>query len=104
MNVFKIIDEADQQFSAVMNNRRVTIRLRYNKVLDRWMLDLSIDDVPVLNGRRIVAGLDLLRGFGFGVGAIVAYSPTGAAPGRSAFPLGSVKLYQVSADEMKAAA
>lgn len=104
MNVFKIIDQADQQFSAVMNNRRVTLRLRYNKVVDRWMLDLSIDDVPVLNGRRVVAGLDLLRGYGFGVGAIVAYSPTGAEPGRSALPLGTVKLYQVSAEEMKAAA
>lgn len=104
MNVFKIIDQADQQFSAVMNNRRVTIRLRYNKVVDRWMLDLSIDDVPVLNGRRVVAGLDLLRGFGFGVGAIVAFSPSGAAPDRAALPSGVVKLYSVSAEEMKAAA
>lgn len=104
MNVFKIIDEADQQFSAVMNNRRVTLRLRYNKIVDRWMFDLSIDDQPVLNGRRIVAGLDLLRGFGLGIGAIVAFSPAGAAPGRSALPNGTVKLYSVSADEMKAAA
>lgn len=104
MNVFQIIDEADQQFSAVMNNRRVTLRLRYNKIVDRWMFDLSIDDQPVLNGRRIVAGLDLLRGFGLGIGAIVAFSPAGAAPNRAALPSGVVKLYSVSADEMKAAA
>jgi len=103
MNVFKIIDQADQQFSAVMNNRRVTLRLRYNKIVDRWMFDLSIDDQPVLNGRRIVAGLDLLRGFGLGIGAIVAFSPAGAAPNRTALPSGVVKLYSVSADEMKAA-
>lgn len=102
MNVFKIIDQADQQFSAVLNNRRVTLRLRYNKVLDRWMLDLSIDDVPVLNGRRIVAGLDLLRGFGFGIGALVAFSPSNAEPTRNALPGGKVKLYQLSPDEMTA--
>jgi hypothetical protein len=104
MNVFNIVNEADQQFSAFFDNRRVTLRLRYNKVLDRWMFDLSIDDVPVLNGRRIVNDRDLLRGFGFGIGALVAFSPSNAEPTRNTLPGGKVKLYQLSPAEMAAAA
>lgn len=101
MEQIEVLDEADQEFSAVLNNRRVSFRLRYNAHMDRWMFDLRIDDVPVVNGRRIVTGIDLLRGLGLGVGAIFAFSPSGAAPGRRALPAGTVKLYAVTAAEMK---
>ena len=103
MEVLEILDEADQEFSAVMNGRRVSFRLRYNAHLDRWMFDLRIDDAPVLNGRRIVTGIDLLRGLGLGIGAIFAFSPSGAAPGRRSLPTGTVRLYTVTPAEVKLA-
>lgn len=101
---FDIIDAADQQFAALVGGRRITVRVRYNATSDRWSFDLAIDDKPVLTGRRIVAGADLLAPFGFGVGIIFASPNTeGALPGRRELPAGDVRLYQATAAEFEAA-
>lgn len=98
---FKIINEPDQQFGAVLDGRRVTLRLRYNTTTDRWSFDLAIDDLPALYGRRIVTGVDLLDSFNFGIGAIFALSETlnTAHPGRNELPGGLVKLYHAATEE-----
>ncbi|MEH7876959.1 hypothetical protein V7799_04520 [Rhizobium laguerreae] len=104
MNVFNIVDYADQQFGAIINGRRVTIRLRYNATSDRWSFDLSIDNLPVLTGRRVVTGVDLLAPFDLDLGSIFAYAVTpGAVPDRAALPAGTVLLVQASEDEIAAA-
>lgn len=104
MNVFSILDHADQQFGTVINGRRVTVRLRYNPANDRWSFDLSIDDAPVLHGRKIVTGIDLLAPFGFGLGVIFAAIVTpGAVPDRDALPGGTVKLFHATDAEVAAA-
>ncbi|TBZ81425.1 phage baseplate plug family protein [Rhizobium leguminosarum] len=104
MNVFNVVDYADQQFGTIINGRRVTIRLRYNASSDRWSFDLSIDNLPVLTGRRVVTGVDLLAPFDLGLGAICAYAVTpGAVPDRAALPAGTVLVVQVSEDEIAAA-
>lgn len=98
---FDIKDHADQQFSAIVENRRVTIRLRYNVSSDRWSFDLSIDDLPVLHGRRIVLGVDLLAPFNFGLGVIFAAPLTvNAVPDRDALPSGTVGLFSASESEV----
>lgn len=103
MNVFSILDHADQQFGTLINNQRVTVRLRYNPTSDRWTFDLSIDDQPVLHGRRIVTGVDLLAAFNFDLGMIVALAVTdGAEPDKSALPAGTVKLLHATAEELAA--
>lgn len=104
MEVFRILDQADQQFGTVIAGRRVTIRVRYNPTSDRWSFDLSIDDQPVLHGRRIVTGVDLLAPFGLGLGVIFAAAVTpGAVPDRQGMPAGTVKLFHASEDEVAAA-
>lgn len=101
MEVFRIIDAADQQFGTIINGRRVTIRLRYNPTSERWSFDLAIDDQPVLLGRRIVAGVDLLAPFNFGLGVVFAAAVTpGAVPDRQALPAGTVKLFHASDAEL----
>lgn len=100
---FTIADDADQQFATILNGRRVTIRLRYNVRTDRWSFDLSIDDQPVLHGRRIVTGVDLLEPFDFGLGAIFAVPIDSDNPGRNELPRGSVRLYHASEAEIEAA-
>lgn len=101
---FPVLDEADQQFGAILGDRRVTIRLRYNGTTDRWSFDLSIDDLPVLRGRRIVLGADLLDAFDFGIGAIFAYPAVeGAIPDRAGLPAGRVKLYHATDEDIAAA-
>ena len=45
MQEFTIVDAADQQWSAVLDGRRVTMRLRYNVTTNRWNLDLALDEV-----------------------------------------------------------
>lgn len=103
MITFTIADEADQQFATVLNGRRVTIRLRYNVTVDRWSFDLSIDDLPVLHGRRIVTGIDFLEPFQFGIGMLIA-APVkpGSLPDRADLPNGNVKLFHATEDELAA--
>lgn len=101
---FEVIDAADQQFGAVLNRRRVTIRLRYNVTTDRWSFDLSIDNLPVLQGQRIVTGIDLLSSYNFDIGQIFAWPVVaGSEPDRQNLPNGNVRLYHVSDDEAEAA-
>ncbi len=101
MNRFQILDQADQQFGTIIGGRRVTIRLRYNPTSDRWSFDLSIDDSPVLHGRRVVTGIDLLAPFDFGLGVIFAASVTDdAEPDRAALPNGTVRLFHATAEEV----
>lgn len=105
MIVFSIIDAADQTFGTIIANRRVTIRLRWNLSSGRWSFDLAIDDLPVLTGRRIVLGVDMLAPFDFGIGAIFALAAVpGAQPGRNELPAGDVRLYHATYEEIAAAA
>lgn len=102
MNIFAVTNHADQQFGAIINGRRVTIRLRYNPTTDRWNFDLSLDDEPVLQGRRIVTGIDLIAPFDLGIGMIVAAVITpGAEPDRTALPAGEVRVFSLTEDEME---
>jgi hypothetical protein len=101
-----VIDAADQEFSVILLNRRATFRLRYAPFSNRWSMDLSIDDEPVLHGRRIVLGVDLLATFDFGLGHLVA-SPAQeggtAEPGRTELPNGVVRLYHFTDADIAAA-
>lgn len=103
---FSITTDPNQRFSTVIGNKRVTIQLRYSATTDRWSFDLALDDEPLLYGRRVVTGVDLLKPFALGVGAIFAYSELEEAPGRDALPNGAVRLYsatQTEIDEVLAA-
>lgn len=111
MQKFSIIDAADQQFGTIVSGRRMTIRVRYNPSSDRWSFDLSLDDQPVLQGRRIVTGADLLdavrvlfiRKFSFDIGSLFAVSAkAGSAPDRQALPSGGVELIYFSTEEIQA--
>lgn len=104
MKEFPITNSADQQFGVVLNDRRVTIRIRYNPTTDRWSFDLSIDDLPVLYGRRIVIGTDLLKAFDFGIGVLFALpSVDGSLPDRSSLPAGLVRVYSATEAEVEEA-
>jgi hypothetical protein len=100
---FKIVDEPKQKFSLVLNGRRVTFLLWYSRISGRWSFDLSIDNGPVIRGRRIVTGVDLLAPFNLGIGILFAFSETGAEPTRENLPLGIVKLYHTTQEEVDAA-
>lgn len=104
MQVFNIVDAADQQFSAILNERRVTFRLRYNPVSERWSVDIAVDDVPVVHGRRIVPNVDLLAPYHLGLGSLFAVViMPGAEADRQGLPTGAVRLYHATQDEIDAA-
>lgn len=104
MREFIIEDHPDQQFSLILERRRVTMRLAYNQVSERWSFDLSMDDLPILHGRRIVTGTDLLKPFDLGIGVIFA-APVidGAVPDRVQLANGSVKIFQTTDEEIESA-
>ena len=97
---FEVGNTSNQRFSAVLNGRRVSIRLWYSVYSDRWSLDLAIDKQSILNGRRLVAGVDILEAFDFGVGAIFIWPDTN--PNRDALSKGLVKIYSASDAEVVA--
>lgn len=100
---FRIIDEPDQRFSTIINGQRVTIRLWYSVFNLRWSFDLSIDNEPVLKGRRLVQGVDLLEPFTFNLGSIFVYSSDGFPPDRQTLVNGVVRMYHASEEEVNAA-
>lgn len=99
---FQIRDQAHQKFSVILNRRRVTMKLWYSTYNDRWSMDISIDGEPVLTGRRIVTGSDLLAPFNLGIGVIFAFSEGNNEPGRDQLPQGLVKLYHTTQEEIDA--
>lgn len=100
MQEIPIIDAADQKMAVSLGGRRVSLRLRYNVSADRWTLDLSIDDVPILNGRKIVTGVDLLAPFKLGIGLLFADAGgKNIMPGRNELPRGMVRLYHATEAE-----
>lgn len=101
MQEFTFTSDPDQKFSAVLNNRRVTFRFRWNHVNDRWAFDLYQDDAPVLHARRVVGGVDLLEPFGFGLGKLFAWAPKGDAPDRYALSDGRVRLIHMTDAEFE---
>lgn len=101
---FRILDEPRQKFSLLLNRRRVTFELWYSVTTQRWSMDLAIDGAPVLHGRRIVTGADLLAPFSLGIGILFAWPEVdGANPDRQALPLGTVRLYHTTEEEVNAA-
>lgn len=100
---FNIIDEPKQKFSLLLNRRRVTFTIWYNQTSDRWTFDLALDNEPVLHGRRIVTGVDLLAPYNLGIGVLFAFSDTDQVPDRDNLPLGIVKMYHTTQEEIDAA-
>lgn len=104
MNRLNIRNFADQQFGTIINGRRVTMRIRNNPTTDRCTFDLSIDDQPVLHGRKIVTGVDLLAPFQFGLGVIFAAAVVdGTQPTLDALVRGSVRVFHATEAEVEAA-
>lgn len=100
---FIIEDQPDQQFSIILENRRVTMRLVYNQTSERWSFDMSIDDLPILHGRRIVTGVDLLKSFDFGVGVLFAAPMLDGfiEPDRTGLVDGRVKIFHTTETEIE---
>lgn len=98
-----ILDESKQKFSLIVAERRVTIELWYSVAIDRWSFSLALDGDMVITGRKIVTGVDLLAPFNLGIGVLFAHSESGALPTRNALPLGLVKLYHATQEEVDAA-
>lgn len=95
-----VVDHADQQLSLLLGGRRVTLRLRYSVHADRWSMDLAVDGDPIIMGRRVVVGSDLLAGYALGLGAIFAHSDTGDEPGRYQLPQRLVRLYHATQEDI----
>lgn len=100
---FPIADAADQQFSQIISNQRVTFRLRWNLTNGFWALDVAIDDLPVLTALRVVLGIDFLEPYSLGIGRVFALPyRVDALPGREELPSGDVRIYHATEEEIEA--
>lgn len=93
-----IISAPSQSFTTVLSNRPCAFTVRYSETSNRWSFDLAIENEPVIEGRRIVPGTDLIAPFNLGIGSLYAINdgPEGIEPGRSELPAGQFKLVQVT--------
>ena len=98
---FKFSDSADQKLSVILNQRRVTLRFRENAQTDRLSLDVSIDGDPVMHGRKMLSGSNLLHPLNnqYNLGRLFVYSPWDD-PTLQAFVTGAVKLYYLTEEEV----
>ena len=104
MQEFTFIDASNQQFSAILNNRRCTLRFRWNPTARRWFFDLAIDDDWVLMGRRLVLGTDLLGAYNFNLGSLFLVNANEKAdnqPGYQELIQGTVILYHATPAELE---
>jgi hypothetical protein len=90
-----IIFAPSQAFTMTLAEKRADFRVFYTETADRWSFDLDLEGLPVLAGRRIVTGVDLIAPFNLGIGEIVCLDPSGkgAQPTRRNLPDGIVRLY-----------
>lgn len=99
-----VSSEHDQTFGIVLENRRVVMRLRWNVTANRYHMDLAINDTPVMVGRRVVVGADLIDQFSFGIGRIFVSGRTvDIEPTPEAFAAGEVRMLQATDAEIVAA-
>lgn len=102
MQEIPIIDAPKQRFSARMEGRRVTIDLTYLPTPDRWFLNLSMDDQPVLSGVKLVLNVNLMKAVP-GLGALfISSEAPGVIPDRQGLIGGKIRLFHASEAEMSA--
>lgn len=104
--LISVIDAPSQELSVTIGNTRLRLRLNYSYMQDRWTMDIFKETTLLLAGRKLLGGFDLVRSFGFGIGAfiIVDERPNRQEPNRVNFPSGSVKLYHIPDGEKYAVA
>lgn len=89
-----------------LQGRSIAIRTRYSSEAEAWTLDVSEADpggseVPLISGRRITLGNDLLKGHALRLGALYAIDTTGTGSDPGAGDLGSrVLLFHVTRSEI----
>ena len=95
----KIIDAPAQSFEVTLEGLNCRFDLAYSQTSGRWSFDLALQGEPVIAGRAIVPGVDLLSPFHLGIGQLVAQDQLskGAQSDRDALPAGNMRLYHVGA-------
>jgi len=94
---FSVLDAPSQSADVTMNGRRINILLNYNALYDYWTLNLYEEGRPLVVGRKLVLGVDLIERYNLGIGKIICYHVTSKVvreePNRVNLPNGDVKLY-----------
>jgi hypothetical protein len=92
-----IIAAPFQRLQTTLNGITVGLVLAWNDWLGRWSLSVELDDVPVASGLRMVLGVDLIAGFGLGIGQLmlVDWAKKGGNPGYDELPSGEFRLINV---------
>lgn len=92
---FPITEAPAQEFSLVVDGRRLRFTLVYNETTKRFALDLAVSDETVLQGRRVVEGRDILAPFNLGLGSLFAAHPAnpGVEPTLENFAAGQISLF-----------
>lgn len=104
MEVINLTSVSDQTFSLVLGLRRLTVRVCWFPVPGQWLMDLSIDDEPIVYGRPVRLNTLILRPFNLNVGDFFFTDlRPGSAAGLDEVARGDVGLIWISEEEIDAA-
>lgn len=67
MEILLIDDAPSQEFTYSIDDVRLDMRFAYNQIADRWSVSIWREgsDCPLIAGRFLTVGVDLLTGLGF---------------------------------------
>jgi hypothetical protein len=97
-----------ERLTTTIEGRTISLRVRYSSESESWFLDLAetqpgTEETPLLSGRRITLGNDLLGSLDLRLGALYAIDTTGAGVDPGAGDLGSrVLIYHLTEAELAA--
>ncbi len=100
-----LIDEPYQRIKTAMNGQIVELYFKYNTQTDHWTLDVYKDGKPLLSGRKLVLGIDLLGRYNFGLGSLVCSHITSketvSEPNRYNLVNGDVRVFTVWKEDVE---
>lgn len=102
MITIPFVDAPLQSASIILNGRRCQLTFRWNKMVDRWSMNLDIESAPALKGKRLVPHNDLLGPFDFDLGSMFVgdYAGTGEGATYDAMVSGRMRLYYLTPAEV----
>ena len=89
-----IANHPDQELSVRFSDQDVRLKILFNPSANRWTMDIWIDGVLRLAGRKLLASIDIIEPYDLGIGHIYVVDTRmqKQQPERYNFPAGDVRL------------
>lgn len=95
--------DCPQSFTCQLGNNTYQFDLTWNERSQVWVMNISdpVSQNPIVTGLSLTLGVDLLKAYALGIGALVVWDETGSHTEATVTSLGSsVNVYWISPDAL----